>query len=98
MIEPVDVTACFITQAHEQGYTFCSKCLEFIYTCTKHEWPRAGIETMWHLCEHYPLQRLVPIIDHNSISCWAEVSLRILLKSSERSHHKKIENYLLPVV
>lgn len=39
-----NVTACFITQAHEQGYEFSSKYLEFIYTCTKHEWPRAGTE------------------------------------------------------
>lgn len=50
----------FIIQAHEQDYEFCSKCLEFIYICTKHERPRAGIENMWHLCDYYPLQRLVP--------------------------------------
>lgn len=52
------------------SYEFCSKCLGFIYTCTKHEWPRAGMETMWRLCEHYSLQRLVPIMGHNPISCW----------------------------
>lgn len=41
--------------------------VEFIYTCTKHEWLRARIENMWPLCDHYPLQRLVPIIDYNPI-------------------------------
>lgn len=42
--EPVkNVTAYFIMQAHEQDYEFCSKCLEFIYNCTKHEWPRMDI-------------------------------------------------------
>ena len=58
----------FITQAHEQDYEFCSKYLEFIYICTKHEQPRVGIENMWHLCDHYPFQRLVPRIDHSLIS------------------------------
>lgn len=52
------------------SYEFRSKCLGFIYTCTKHEWPRAGMETMWRLCEHHSLQRLVPVMDHNPISCW----------------------------